>query len=155
VNVVPGAPTSVAATVASATSATVTFTAPSSNGGTAITDYFVTATDAAHSGDSVTAFDCSVSASPCLVTGLTAGESYTFTVAAANAQGTGSYSAASSALIVNVVPGAPTSVAATVASATSATVHLHRAVVERRHRDHRLLRHRHRRRALRRLGHRL
>jgi len=46
VNVVPGAPTSVAATVASATSATVTFTAPSSNGGTAITDYFVTATDA-------------------------------------------------------------------------------------------------------------
>ena len=86
---VPGAPTSVAA-VRGPGEAVVSFTAPVSDGGSAITSYTVTS-----SPGSVTATG---STSPITVTGLTNGTSYTFTVAATNAVGTGSASSASSAI---------------------------------------------------------
>jgi hypothetical protein len=90
----PGAPTIGTATGGNAT-ASVTFTAPASAGGSPITSYTVTS-----SPGSVTASGAS---SPITVTGLTNGTAYTFTVTATNAQGTGPASAASN----SVTPAAP------------------------------------------------
>ena len=86
----PGAPTNVLATNASSPSV-VSWTAPESNGGAAITSYTVTSTPG-----SVT---CSTASSPCEVTGLTNGTTYTFTVTATNTAGTGTASTASSSVI--------------------------------------------------------
>ena len=92
---VPGAPTIGVATPGN-TQASVTFTAPASNGGSTITGYTVTATDSttpANGGQTGTG-----TTSPITVTGLTNGDSYTFTVTATNGVGTGAASAASNAV---------------------------------------------------------
>jgi uncharacterized protein (TIGR02145 family) len=88
----PGAPTSPVAT-AIYKQATVSFTAPVSNGGSAITGYTVTS-----SPDSFTATGAS---SPLTITGLTNGTSYTFTVIATNAVGNSVASSASVAVVPN------------------------------------------------------
>jgi hypothetical protein len=87
---VPGAPTGVKAT-AGDMSATVSFSAPASDGGSPITSYTVTA-----SPGSITATGAS---SPIIVQGLTNGTSYKFTVTAANAIGTSPESAPSNKII--------------------------------------------------------
>nr|WP_275901555.1 DUF5018 domain-containing protein [Cohnella algarum] len=83
---VPSAPTNVEA-MAGSEQATVTFTVPSDDGGTPITGF------------EVTAFPGGITAvgtgSPIIVTGLTNGLPYTFTVRALNAAGSGEESAAS------------------------------------------------------------
>src|SRR5204863_9967482 len=86
---VPGAPTSVVAGAADQL-ASVGFAPPSSDGGSAITSYTVTASPGGAT--------CSVAApgTGCTVTGLTNGQAYTFTVTATNAIGTGPASAPSS-----------------------------------------------------------
>lgn len=86
---VPGAPTIGTAT-GGAAQASVTFTAPASDGGSAITGYRVTS-----SPGGITATGAS---SPIVVTGLTNGTAYTFTVAAQNAIGYGAESAASNSV---------------------------------------------------------
>lgn len=105
---VPGAPTIGSGTPGNG-SATVSFTAPSSNGGLPITSYTVTCAPAA--GPAPTA---SASASPIAVSGLANGTSYSCTVVARNEVGP---SAASGAVSVTPtaggggsasVPGAPT-----------------------------------------------
>jgi hypothetical protein len=68
----------------------VAFTAPTSDGGSAITSYTVTSTPG-----NITATG---SASPITVTGLTNGTAYTFKVKATNAIGTGPESAASNSV---------------------------------------------------------
>ncbi len=112
-NLPPGAPTGVTA-VAGDAQATVSFAAPASDGGSAITGYTVTSVQ-----DPTKA--CSpVSGTSCVVTGLTNGTSYTFTVRATNANGTGAASSASSGVTPAVAlfaPGAPTSVTATAGDA--------------------------------------
>ncbi len=93
---VPTAPTEIVATVNPnfPDEASVSFTAPASDGGTAITGYTVTAT----SSDGGTNRTVSATGSPFVVTGLTAGKHYTFTVTAINGAGTGPPSAASAAV---------------------------------------------------------
>jgi uncharacterized protein (TIGR02145 family) len=88
----PGAPTSPVAT-ASDLQASVAFTAPASNGGTDITGYTVTS-----SPGSFTAIGAS---SPLIVTGLSSGTSYTFTVVATNAVGNSVASVVSGAVVPN------------------------------------------------------
>ena len=96
--VAPGAPTNLVAQVSS-TQAQLSWTAPTSNGGAAITQYKV---------DDGQGHTCTTTgATTCIVTGLTNGSTYTFTVVARNSAGT---SAASSPVTANPVgpPPAPT-----------------------------------------------
>ena len=92
----PGAPTGVGA-VAGDSTATVSFTAPATDGGSPITSYTVLATDTsnpANGGQSA-----SGSSSPLTVTSLVNGDTYTFTVAADNVNGPGSSSATSNSVV--------------------------------------------------------
>lgn len=90
---VPGAPTGVSAT-AGDTTASVSFTAPASTGGAAITLYRATAS----TGQTATG-----ASSPITVPGLTNGVAVTFTVAAQNLNGYGSESSASSSVTPNEI----------------------------------------------------
>jgi hypothetical protein len=100
---VPGAPAAVSATVGNG-HATVSFVPPASNGGSDITSYTVTS-----SPGNITA---SAAVAPIVVMGLTNGTTYSFTVTATNAKGTGPASAASNTVTPDTVPGAPTAVSA-------------------------------------------
>jgi hypothetical protein len=106
---VPAAPTGVTATAAPE-SATVSWTAPASNGGRELTAYKVTPFKA---GVAQTAVEVAAGATTKTFTGLTIGASYTFTVAAINSVGQGPQSAASAAVTPTApsAPGAPTAVA--------------------------------------------
>jgi len=123
--IVPSAPLNVVATNApGSTDATISWTAPTNDGfggsaGSRIVSYEVTGTNGA---------DCSTAGLPastsCTVSGLTVGDSYTFTVYAINPVGSGPDSAPSNEITVTAlatVPSAPLSVAA-VASGTSVNV---------------------------------
>ncbi len=103
----PGIPTGVNATAGNA-QATISFSAPASTGGSAITFYTVT---------SSAGQTASGSSSPITVTGLINGTGYTFTVTATNAAGTGQASSASNQVTPGAVPGAPTAVSATAGNA--------------------------------------
>lgn len=100
---VPNAPTIGAATSGNA-QATVNFTPPANSGGAAITSYTLTSSPGG--------FSAIGAGSPIVVTGLTNGTSYTFTVTATNSAGTSLPSAASAAVTPSTVPGAPTSIVA-------------------------------------------
>jgi hypothetical protein len=86
----PAAPTSVAGNAGNA-QVSLTWSAPSSNGGAEITDYLVQFSS--NNGTDWTTFsDGTSSNTGTTVTGLTNGTDYTFQVAAVNSAGTGSYS---------------------------------------------------------------
>lgn len=87
---VPDPPTSVSATPGN-TEATIYFTAPINDGGSTITSYTVESSPGGFSATGPT--------SPIIVSGLTNGISYTFTVVATNAAGNSIPSSASSAII--------------------------------------------------------
>lgn len=96
---VPAAPTIGIATSTGATSISLTFNPPASNGGAAITGYAVSGTPGIG--------PVNVAGSPATISGLTTGQSYTFTVTATNSAGTSSASAASNAVVPanpNVAP---------------------------------------------------
>ncbi|MEI6679532.1 MAG: fibronectin type III domain-containing protein, partial [Mariniphaga sp.] len=104
----PGAPTIGTATAGTA-QATVVFTAPASNGGSAITSYTATSSPGGFTGTLSQAGSGTIT-----ITGLAVGTAYTFTVTATAASGTGPASAASNSVTpVAVAPGAPTNVIAT------------------------------------------
>tara|TARA_R110002012_G_scaffold235004_2_gene408848 strand:+ start:1123 stop:2478 length:1356 start_codon:yes stop_codon:yes gene_type:complete len=97
--------------------ATVSFTAPSSNGGSAITSYTATSSPGGITGTISQAGSGSIT-----VTGLTNGVAYTFTVTAINAIGTSLASAVSNSLVPQpIVLGAPT-IGTAVAGNQQATV---------------------------------
>jgi hypothetical protein len=110
---VPAAPTGVTATAGN-TQASVSWTAPSSNGGSVITSYTVTP----YIGNTAQPAS-TVSGSPTTVSGLTNNLTYTFTVSATNSVGTGAPSAPSNGVTPTAptVPGAPTGVLATAGDA--------------------------------------
>ena len=91
---VPGAPTSPVGTLGS-TQVSVAFTAPASNGGRAITGYTVTSSPGG--------FTATGASSPLIVTGLTNGTAYTFTVVATNTEGNSSASTASASVTPNAI----------------------------------------------------
>jgi trimeric autotransporter adhesin len=113
---VPGAPTIGTATAGNA-QATITFTAPVSNGGSAITGYTVTSSPGSKTGTGT--------ASPITLTGLTNGTSYTFTVTATNTIGNSVASSTSNSVTPSVpstVPGAPTIGTATAGNAQATVI---------------------------------
>lgn len=99
---VPRAPTGVSAARGNA-QASVTFTAPASNGGAAISGYVARCGPASGEG----------TASPVIVAGLINGTAVSCSVAARNSVGEGAPSAASAAIIPAGPPGAPLLLAAT------------------------------------------
>ncbi|HEX2806263.1 MAG TPA: fibronectin type III domain-containing protein, partial [Kineosporiaceae bacterium] len=103
----PGAPT-IGTAAPGSTTATVAWTAPASDGGSAITGYTVRGYVGAATTPSITA-NVAAGLTGTVVTGLTNGTSYRFDVAAVNTVGTGAYSAISAAVTPNValapVPG--------------------------------------------------
>ncbi len=104
-SVAPSAPSGVSATAGNG-SAAVSWNAPSTDGGSPVTGYTVTASPGG-------ATATTAGARTATVNGLTNGTPYTFTVKATNVVGTGSASAASAAVTPRTVPGAPTAVTAT------------------------------------------
>jgi uncharacterized repeat protein (TIGR02543 family) len=114
---VPGSPIIGTATLTNPTTASVTFTAPSSNGGSTITRYTATA-----SPDGATGIVNQSGSGTITVTGLTPGNTYVFWVTATNGVGTSSLSSESNSVTTPNVPDAPTAVVATRTSDTSVTV---------------------------------
>ncbi|MFM8236229.1 MAG: fibronectin type III domain-containing protein [Actinomycetota bacterium] len=112
----PGPPTLTGVTRGNA-SATVTFSAPADPGDSAITSYGVACT----SSNGGTARSATGAGSPITVTALTNGKTYTCTVKATSASGTGPSSGASAAFVPGAAPGAPTGVVARAGSTTTAT----------------------------------
>ena len=110
----PSAPTNVVASAPTGggAAASISFTPPSSNGGSPITSYTVHASDltAPQNGGQ----QASGSASPIVVPGLTEGDTYVFTVVATNGVGTSGSSAQSASFTPLGLPGAPTDVQAIV-----------------------------------------
>ena len=96
---IPDAPTINGVTVGNA-QASIAFTAPANDGGSPITGYTATSSPGGLTG--------TCTASPCVVTGLTNGTSYTFRVTATNAVGISMAAVVSEAVIPATVPDAPT-----------------------------------------------
>jgi YD repeat-containing protein len=117
---VPAAPTGLAVTATASTSVSLSWTAPSGT---------VTGYDVYENGSSTALASSAVtfSGTTATVTGLSALTTYTFTVAAVNAAGTGAQSSSVSATTPNGVPAAPTGLTVTsfsVGTLDKTTVHL-------------------------------
>jgi len=99
VPIVPGAPTVGTATAISYNTATVEYTAPSSNGGATITRYTATSNP-----DGITGILNQAGSGTITVEPLNGSTTYTFTVTATNSAGTSSPSAASNSITTPVAP---------------------------------------------------
>ncbi|PRY12163.1 fibronectin type III domain-containing protein [Kineococcus rhizosphaerae] len=124
---VPGAPTTVSAAQAGTTqTATLSWAPPASDGGSAVTGYQVSRNGTDTNGTGPWSTTVSATARTFSFGSLAYGSSYTFTVAALNAVGTGTSTSAAPVTITRpatTVPGAPTTVsAAQVGTSQSATL---------------------------------
>jgi uncharacterized repeat protein (TIGR02543 family) len=113
----PGSPTIGTSTLTNPTTASVTFSAPSNNGGSTITRYTAVSSPDGRTGTVNQAGSGSIS-----VTGLSPGAAYTFTVIATNAVGDSVPSSESNSLTTPTVPDPPTTVVATKTSSTSVNI---------------------------------
>ena len=109
---VPGAPGTPTATAGASSALVNNWTAAAANGST-INLYTVTATDTTTSANGGETCQATSNTAGCTVTGLTPGDSYTFTVSATNTVGTGISSAASNAVTPYTTPGVPTNLTVT------------------------------------------
>ena len=117
---VPTPPTAVTAAASANGTATVTWTDPVSSNGSSISNYTVTPFAACSScGGTVVSGSGATSTT---ITGLTPGDTYTFTVTATNTSGASSPSTVSNAVVIPTVPNAPTLVTAVGNSNGSVTV---------------------------------
>lgn len=114
---VPAAPVIGTAASTGSNSATVVYTAPTDTGGSAIINYTATSSPPASLVQSVTGNGIIT-----ITSGLVKGASYTFTVSATNATGTGAASGSSNSVTTWIEPGAPTIGTATEVNASTATV---------------------------------
>ena len=90
-----------APTIGTATGASITFTAPTNTGGSAITAYFAIATDSSSGAQ----FTGTAASSPITVSGLTIGNTYTYRVYAVNSYGPSALSAVSNSTVAQPVIG--------------------------------------------------
>ena len=103
---IPGAPNGITVSQ-SPTGAIVSWTAPTSNGGSAITGYTATAYSAS-TGGTVSGTACTTSSLTCTITGLTNGTTYYISAMATNAAGSGPATLPRVSVIPAALPGAPT-----------------------------------------------
>jgi hypothetical protein len=115
---IPGPPTNVTAT-AGAGSATVSWTAPGDDGGSALTGYVVQYSSDGGTTWTTDTADCTGTAPTCTVNGLTNGTSYLFQVAATNAVGTSTTAATATAVTPITVPDAPSGLSVVSSSGTA------------------------------------
>ena len=113
----PGTPLIGTAYVTGGTTASVTYSAPLSNGGNVIIRYMATSSPGGVTGNLAQSGSGNIA-----VSGLTPGSTYTFTVQAINAYGTSTPSFPSNSITEWSVPGAPTIGTAVVTGATTANV---------------------------------
>ena len=116
---VPGAPTGLTAMASGTTAIDLSWSAPASTGGSAITGYKIEVSTDGTSGWTDQVADTSSTATTYAHTGLTAGDTRHYRVSAINTNGTGTASNVDSATTGTTVPGAPTGLTA-MASGTTA-----------------------------------
>ena len=114
----PGAPTGLAATASGATQIDLSWSAPASTGGSAITGYKIEVSPNGTSGWTDLVANTSNTTTTYAHTGLTAGDTRHYRVSAINTNGAGTPSNVDSATTGTSVPGAPTGLAATASGAT-------------------------------------
>ena len=119
---VPGAPTSLSATASGSSTINLSWTAPSSNGGSVITGYKIEVSSNGGSSWSVLVADTRNANTTYAHSGLAGGATRHYRVSAINSNGAGSPSNVDDATTAASVPGAPTSLSAT--SSGSTTINL-------------------------------
>ncbi len=116
---VPGAPTGLTATASGATQIDLSWTAPGSTGGSAITGYKIEVSANGTSGWTDQVADTNSTATTYAHTGLAAGDTRHYRVSAINTNGAGVPSNVDSATTGTTVPGAPTGLTATASGTTA------------------------------------
>jgi fibronectin type 3 domain-containing protein len=119
---VPSPPTGLTATAISSSQINLSWTAPSNNGGSAITGYKIERSADGGSTWSILVANATPTATTYSDTGLTSNTPYTFRVSAINAIGTSSPSNTASTTTLPTPPATPTGVTATAISSNSITV---------------------------------
>ena len=134
----PGAPTGLTATASGTTQINLSWTAPASTGGSAITGYKIEVSSNGTSGWTDLVANTGSTATTYAHTGLTAGTTRHYRVSAINANGSGTASNVDSATTGTTVPGAPSGLTATASGTTRDQPLLDRPRQRRRLRHHRL-----------------
>ena len=116
---VPGAPTGLTATASGTTQIDLSWTAPASTGGSAITGYKIEVSANGTSGWTDQVANTGNANTTYAHTGLTAGTTRHYRVSAINANGAGTASNVDSATTGTTVPGAPTGLTATASGTTA------------------------------------
>lgn len=119
-NTPPAVPASMTAQQVTTSSATLTWTPPATPGSSAVTGYTVTRNGVDSKGHGAYSTTVSAATRSFTMTSLIAGDTYTFTVSAMNASGTGP--AASATLAITLLPGTPATLSVQQVGASSATL---------------------------------
>ncbi len=116
---VPGAPTSLTATASGTGTIDLSWTAPSSDGGSSITGYRIEVSPNGNSSWTDRVANTNSTGTTHSHTGLSAGATRHYRVSAINTNGTGNASGTANATTATTVPGAPTGLSATASGSTT------------------------------------